>query len=111
MIDPERGCTRKHRRQGVLSVRGLTIAALMQGALHRVRRDGPGSRAAANSGSRRRSPCTQDRYRGLRMGPYLHRAGPGYDEVGVAPAYGGLVRSKLSWARSGRASSCSAWSA
>ena len=28
------------------------------------------------------------------MGPHLHRAGPGYDEVGVALFYGRLVRSK-----------------
>ena len=77
---------------------GLTIAAMMQGALgalHRVSRNGLGYRGyRANSGSRRRSPCTQDRYRGPRMDPHLHRAGSGYDEVGVALFYGGLVRSK-----------------
>ena len=32
---------------------------------------------------KRHSPCTQGRYKGPRMGPHLHRAGPDYDEVGV----------------------------
>ena len=28
------------------------------------------------------------------MGPHLQRAGPGYDDTGVARCYGGLVRCK-----------------
>ena len=31
---------------------------------------------------------------GPRMGPYLQRDGPGYDDAGVARFYGRLVRSK-----------------
>ena len=92
MIDPERDCNRK--RQGVLSVMGQTIAAMMLGALAVFTGSGAMAQdtaptAVAGAIAPVLKIDTRDR-----MGPHLHRAGPGYDEVGVALFYGELVRSK-----------------
>ena len=63
VIHPERDCNRKRGRQGTPSVMGLTIAAVLLGALVVF----TGSVAMAQdtdyraaSGSRFHGPCTQD---------------------------------------------------